>query len=326
MPVRRGCCILSVLSAGSQKRGLKLESTVVNQVAILFIIMGIGFIAKKKNIIDEPTGRKLSELLLMVTMPAMILSSFQFEYSGEMLKNVIVVLEFALAAHIISLLLGILLYRRYRESIKKVLKFITIFSNCGFMGFPLLESLYGKTGVFYGSIYVAVYNLFVWTVGVMIFSGERDIKSIRKAMANPGTIAVFIGMLLFVFSLKLPYPVAKALDMTGAMTAPLAMLIVGSILAGVEFKNLLSGFPLYYGTAVRNILLPIATVFILKAFGFTGVIFGVCVSVIAMPAGANTPIFAELYGGDSLFASKIVAFSTLFSVISIPLVLMISQF
>jgi predicted permease len=237
--------------------------------------MGIGFIARKKNIIDDAAGKKLSELLLMVTSPAMILSSFQFDYSDEMLKNVMVILGFAFAAHILSLLLGLLLYRRYPENIKKVLKFITIFTNCGFMGFPLLESLYGKTGVFYGSIYVAVYNLFVWTVGVMIFSGERDLKSIRKAMLNPSTIAVFIGMFLFLFSLKLPYPVAKALDMTGAMTAPLAMLIVGSILAGVELKSLLSGFPLYYGIAVRNILLPLVTVAILKVFGFNGIVLGV---------------------------------------------------
>lgn len=301
-----------------------MGSTVVNQVTILFIIMGIGFIAKKKNIIDEPTRRKLSELLLMVTMPAMILSSFQFEYSSEMLKNVLTILAFALSAHIISLFLGILLYRRYPENIKRVLKFITIFSNCGFMGFPLLESLYGKTGVFYGSIYIAVYNLFVWTVGVMLFSGERDLKSIRKAVVNPGTIAVFMGMLLFVFSLRLPFPVAKALDMTGAMTAPLAMLIVGSILAGVDFKSLFSGFPLYYGVLIRNIILPLATAAILRVFGFDGVVYGVCVSVIAMPAGANTPIFAELYGGDSLFASKVVAFSTLFSIVSIPLILMVA--
>ena len=300
-----------------------MQITVINQVTILFIIMWIGFIAKKKNIIDDASGKKLSELLLMVTTPAMILSSFQFDYSSEMLKNVVHILLFAFAAHIISLLLGILLYRRYPENIKKVLTFITVFSNCGFMGFPLLESLYGKTGVFYGSIYIAVYNLFVWTAGVMIFSGEKGFKSIRKAMVNPGTIAVFIGMFLFLSSLKLPYPVAKALDMTGAMTAPLGMLILGSILAGVDFKSLFSGFPLYYGILVRNILLPLATVAILKALGFNGVVFGVCVSVIAMPAGVNTPIFAELYGGDSLFASKIVAFSTLFSTISIPLVLML---
>jgi predicted permease len=110
------------------------------------------------------------------------------------------------------------------------------------------------------------------------------------------------------------------------MTAPLAMLIVGSILAGIDFKSLFSGFPLYYGTAVMNILLPLATIAVLKVLGFNGVVYGVCVSVIAMPAGANTPIFAELYGGDSLFASRVVAFSTLFSIISIPLVLMISNF
>jgi len=285
--------------------------------------MGIGFAAKKKEIINEAAGKKLSELLLMITTPAMIVSSFQFKYSKEMLINVLLVLGFAIAAHVLSLFLGKMLYRKYPDNTKNVLKFITIFSNCGFMGFPLLESLYGKTGVFYGSIYVATYNLFVWTVGVMIFSGKRDADGIKRAMVNPGIIAVFVGMILFIFSLKLPFPVAKALDMVGSMTSPLAMLVIGSILAGVNFKSFLSGFPLYYGTAVRNVFLPLMTFTALKFMGFTGVVFGVCVAVMAMPAGANAAIFAEMYDGDSLFASKVVAFSTLFSIVTIPLIMML---
>ena len=316
-------CILKHVVHTVEKRGQKLGSIVVNQVTILFIIMGVGFVAKKINIITEEFSKKLSELLLMVAMPAMILSSFQFDYSSEIIKNVLLVMVFAVAAHILSFCIGILLFRKYPENIRKVLMFTTMFTNCGFMGFPLLESLFGKTGVFYGSIYVAIYNLFIWTAGVMIFNGERGIKSIRKALLNPGTIAVFIGMFLFFFSLRLPYPAAKALDMLGAMTAPLSMLIVGSILAGIDFKSLFSGFPMYYGIAVRNILLPLLTVALLKVIGFNGVVLGVCVSVIAMPAGANTPVFAELYGGDSLFASKVVALSTLFSIVSIPLILML---
>lgn len=301
-----------------------MESSVVNQVAILFILMGIGFIAKKKNIIDDRAAGKFSELMLMVTLPAMILSSFQFDFSSEMLKNVYIILGFSFAAHIVSFFLGILLYRKYPENIKSVLKFITVFTNCAFMGFPLLESMYGKTGVFYGSIYVAVYNIFLWTVGIMIFSGRAGVKNLGKTITNPGTIAVLTGMLLFIFSLKLPYAISKALDITGAMTAPLSMLIIGSFLARADVKSLFSGFPLYFGIAVRNILLPVAAVFVLKAVGLTGVVYGVCISAIAMPAGANTPIFARLYGGDTLFASKIVALSTLFSIVSIPLVIMLA--
>lgn len=293
---------------------------IFNQVVVLFMVMFIGFYAKKKGIITDMVGKKLSELLLRITSPFLVISSFQLEFSQEMLHNVFIVLVFALVAHVFSILFGKVLYYKYPDRVKKIMKFATVYSNCGFMGFPILSSLFGKPGVLYGSIYVAVFNVFLWTNGVMIFKEKKGFD-LKKVITNPGFFSVIIGMLFFVFSISLPAPVSKTLEMVGSMTTPLSMLIVGAVLAEVEIKQLLYGFPLYYVTAVRLLVIPLLTLLVMKLIGVPGVIAGTCVLLVAMPVAATTTIFAEMYDGDAPFASRIVAFSTLASIVTMPLVI-----
>ncbi|MCX7708801.1 MAG: AEC family transporter [Clostridia bacterium] len=301
------------------------STTVLNQVIILFLIMLIGFYARKREIINDSVSKKLSELLLKITSPLLVISSFQVSFTQEILNNVIIVFIFSMAAHAISALLGQVLFQRSKESTRKIMKFSAIYSNCGFMGFPLLESLFGKAGVLFGSVYVAAFNIFLWTNGVMIFNNQKklDRDTIRKALFNPGIVSVIIGMLLFLFSIKLPYPAARTVELVGSMTTPLSMLIVGANLAGCDFRKLLYGFELYYVTAVRLLFIPVLTYMLLKLLGFSGTLLGTCVLLVAMPVAATTTIFAEMYEGDTLFASRVVAFSTLASIFTIPMIMLL---
>jgi malate permease and related proteins len=297
-------------------------SIVLNQVVILFLIMLVGFTAKKRNILNEAAGKKLSELLLYITSPFLIITSFQTPFSRDMLWNAGTVFLFSMGAHGFSVLLGKLLYCRYPENTKRVLKFVSIYSNCGFMGFPVLEGLFGKIGIFYGSIYVMAFNIFIWTNGVMIFTGKKDWKMMRKALFNPGIISVFLGMILFLFSLRLPLPVFRAVELVGGMTVPLSMLIIGALLADADIKGFFSGLSVYYGTFVRLLLIPMIALVVLKVIGFPGQLLQICVLLVAMPAAANTAIFAEMYGADSQLASRCIVISTLLSIITIPLIVL----
>lgn len=292
---------------------------IFNQVAILFIVMVVGFFARKTDIINDEVNKKLSELLLNITAPFMVIASFQFEFSKDMLLNAGIILIISIAIHAFSILIGTLLYGKYPGGIQKVLRFITVFANCGFMGYPVLESLFGKIGIFYGSIYVIAFNVFIWTYGVALFNDQKGSKSLKKAVINPGVISVFIGLVIFVFSIKLPFPVSKAIDMVGSMTTPISMLIVGALLADTNFKDLFKGFSIYYGIAVRLLLLPILALVVLKTAGMKGLLLSIPVVLSGMPAAANTAIFAERYNGDSIFASRAVALSTVLSILTIPL-------
>lgn len=299
--------------------------TVFNQVLILFFIMIIGFIAKKRGIFNSTVNKKLSELLLKVTSPLLVISSFQVDFTQDILKNVLIVFAFAMTAHILSILLGQVLYRRCDTESCKVMKFATVYSNCGYMGFPLLASLFGSIGVLYGSVYMAAFNIFLWTNGVMIFSDSKrlDRQTIKKVLLNPGIVSVAIGILLFIFSLKLPVPVASAVEMVGSMTSPLSMLIIGATIADCELRDLFKGWNLYYITAIRLILIPSIAFVALKLAGLPDMLLKVCVLVVAMPIATTTAIFAELYDSDSIFASRTVVLSTLLSIITIPLFMLI---
>jgi predicted permease len=285
----------------------------------------IGFLARKTGIINDAAGKKLSELLLKITNPLLVFSSFQVDFSRDILNNIIIMFLFSASVILVSILLSQLLFAKYEGKRKKVMKFAAIYSNCGFMGFPVLESLYGRTGILYGSIFVAVFNIFIWTNGIAIFSsrGKLNKESLRKVVLNPGLIMVLAGIALFMLSVRLPGPVAKAVDLVGSMTIPLSMLIVGAVVADCKFRELFKGWDLYYIAAVRLILLPLAAFAVLKILGFPEMLMVVCVLLVAMPAAATTTIFAEIFDSDSVFASRAVVFTTLASIITLPLMMLL---
>lgn len=297
--------------------------TILNQVLVLFLIMIIGFFARKKNIIDEPTKKGLSELLLSVTMPSMLLVSFNYKFSMDMLKNAAVILLASFAIHLSLVFCSKFLYNRFPHNEKSVLRFITVFSNCGFMGYPVIGSVYGKLGIFYTAIYNIPFNILIFSLGVMLFTKEKDLKAMKKEVISPALISIFIGILLFVCSIHLPSQIYNTLNLVGSTTTPLSMILVGSMIAELDFRSLFSGLEVYYGSLVRLILGPLAVLFIMRALGAKGIFLGIPVLITAMPAAANTAIMAEKYGGDSLLASKFVFVTTIFSAVTIPLLLLL---
>jgi malate permease and related proteins len=298
-------------------------SKIVNQVIILFLIMVVGYFARKKDIINSEVNRGLSELLLNITLPFMIIASFNFEFSKDMLYKAGILLFYSFIIHIVSAIVSKYIYHRYPEKTKGVLRFITVFSNCGYMGYPVVESIYGKIGIFYTAIFNIPFNIFCFTLGVMFYTGQKDFKTMKRALVNPGLISVAIGLILFVFSIELPFPVYRTLELVGSTTTPLSMIIIGSMLADIKVKDIFSGFELYYGLVVRLIVIPLVVLFVLKSFGVSGMYLGIPVLISAMPAAANTAVFAEKYGGDSAFASRMIFLTTVLSSITIPLIILL---
>lgn len=302
-------------------------SNVLNQVAVLLLIMLTGFYSGKRNIMGKEVNKKLSELLLKITNPLLVISSFQTAFQKELMISVAIVFIFAVCAHIASALLGMLLFHKFGDARKKIMKFSAIYSNCGFVGFPILGSLFGNLGVLLGSVYVAVFNIFLWTNGVMIFSSveKQSKKMYIRAFANPGIFSVLIGLILFVFSLQLPYAITAAVQLVGSMTVPLSMLIVGANIAACRLSTLFKGMDLFFASAVRLLVLPLLAFFILKLLGFSDMLLSTCVLLVAMPAAATTAIFTEMYEGDTSFAARVVALSTLLSLITVPLIILFLQ-
>jgi hypothetical protein len=298
-------------------------STILNQILTLFIIMVTGIAARKAGIINEQVNKKLSEILLHITSPALIFSSFLFEFSTEKLANAAYVFGFGFIFFIFSILLSMLLFLKHDREVKPVMSAVAVFSNCGYMGFPLLEAVLGKEGVFYGSIYVVVFNIFLWTYGSVIYSGQRSLKTVKNAFISPSMIAVYLGALVFVFQVPLPLPIEKAAESVGSMTMPLAMLIIGAIIAQADVRKVFVGINVYYSTLVRLLVMPLAGLGLSKLLQLPDVASAVCVIALATPAAVATAVFAEKYDRDSLLASKCVTVSTALSLVTIPLIMLL---
>ncbi len=301
---------------------MKFE-TIITQIIVLFLIIIIGFFARKRNIINNEVNKGLTELLLNITLPFLIITSFNFDFSIDMLFKSGVIFVYTLFIFIISYLIGRVMYMKYPQNIKSVLLFTAMFSNCGYMGFPIIQSIYGKEGVFYAAIFNMVFNITIWIVGVALFTGKKDLSTIKKALLNPGTVSVYIGLFIFIFSIKIPGPIYKTFEMVGGMTSPLSMIVIGSMLGEMNIKEVFSSVPAYYSSFIRLIFIPIAVFFILKLLGASGMILGVLTLVSAMPTAVNTAIISEKYGGNSAFASKSVFIATVLSTLTIPLIIML---
>ncbi|MBF0593385.1 MAG: AEC family transporter [Candidatus Omnitrophica bacterium] len=298
---------------------------VINEVLILFMIMAAGFYARRTGMIDAAVNRGLAELLLNITLPLMILSSFNVPFDDRMMTIGIKIFLCSVVFHAGSFLLSGVLSRGFSGDIRNVLRFSAIFSNCAFMGYPVLQSVYGKPGVFYGSIFTVPFIIALWTVGVFIFRGKEEGFSWRKVVFNPGILAVIAGITMFVLSWHLPSPVARACDLLGSTTTPLSMILIGAMLAEMRTRELIGGAAVYYAAFVRLILIPGLAFAVLCLLGFHGTLVGICVISLAMPVAANTAAFAEKFRSDSLFASRCVFVSTLLSVLTIPVFIMLIQ-
>ncbi|MBC8061774.1 MAG: AEC family transporter [Clostridiaceae bacterium] len=298
-----------------------MNSGLLNQVIILFLLMSVGIYARKKNYINKKVNKGLSEILLNITFPLLIISSLNIEFSKEMLNTATHLFIYGVILTLVLIIVSKLIYLKMTKRQQAVLKFSSVFSNCSFMGFPILIQQLGSTGSFYGSVFTIVFNLFAFTYGVMLFTGEKDIKGFKKSILNPNIIAIFIGLIIFIFSIKLPYPISKSISLVGSMTTPLSMLILGALIAEMKVKEVFSDQAVYFAAIVRLIIAPLISILILKSLGASDIIIKVLVIAEAMPTAANTAVFAEKYNGDDGLASKCVFITTALSLLTIPFII-----
>jgi predicted permease len=186
------------------------------------------------------------------------------------------------------------------------------------MGFPVVESVFGKIGVMYASIFVVVFQIFIWTYGVLIFSGTSSKGQLKKALLNPGNVSVLIGILIWVLPFDLPQAVTGSISIMSTLTTPLSMMVVGATLADVPLAGLFKGWALWIGTTARLVVIPLAVFGFMRLVGAHSLPAQIAAFLTAMPAAAQSVIFAERYGADVHLASRMVFVTTVLSALTIP--------
>lgn len=304
--------------------------SLLNTIATLALIMATGFGLRRAGVIDNVFSKNLSTLIVKVAQPMLVISSLiSLECTRENLMRGLgaVVLSFALhtgmgiAAHF-----AVKGFRDADE--RKISEFAIMFTNCGFIGFPIIESLYGKDGLFCGAFYVVGFHLFIWTWGMAILSrGRNDIKlTPKKIFVNFGTIPCLIGFILFLIPWPMPAFLVKTTDYLASLATPISVLITGSLIATGSMRDLFGRFGNYAVSFLRLILFPVVVCVALKLCGLGEfmIIFGTVMA--AMPSASVITMFGELYDINPGYASRIVGITSMLCVVTLPLLVAFASF
>lgn len=297
--------------------------TILNQVFVLFLLMGVGYTLVKTGMIDDNGSTQMTSLLCYVISPAIIVYAFQMKFTVGMFSNFLIVVAATAGIHFFNIVVTHTVFNKKTipdPEKRIVMRFAGVYSNCGFMGFPLLQGLAGTNGLFYGAAYNGVFNLFSWTHGMQLYSGKVNKKSILKAVLNPNVIAVIVGALFYMFSITLPRPIYSTVKYISQLNTPLSMIIIGTTITQIPLRKIFSGGLVWVGALVRNIFIPFSLLFLLHAVGLRGELLLCCMIPAACPAAGVTVLFAKLTGKDVVFPAKLMTLSTLMSLITMPII------
>ena len=290
---------------------------VMKQLITMSLIALTGFIFAKVFKVEDSQQKILSKILLYLINPFMVVKSFNLEFNADKLVQFAFVLVIALIIHAVMILIG------FFSSKEQVDRLAVCFTNCGFIGIPLIRGVFGDEGVFYLMGYLVVFNVVIWTYGYYIMSGSINLK---KIITNPNIIAVVIGILIFCSPWTLPEFIAKPVTMIGDLNTAVSMLLIGILLANFKpADGKLYALKIARVSLLRHVVCALVNIAILylvwklfpnvpdcRVLLFVVLICSMC------PAATTIPGFAVLFNHDETYASLIISFTSLISMIALP--------
>lgn len=325
----------------------------------LFIMMIPGVILKKCHLVTDVFGKGVSNLVLYVAQPALIIFAY-LAYEGEenIIADIIWVFLLSVVAHILFSVVALSLFRGAEDGRRRMLRFATVFSNAAFMGIPLISEIMSPKATIYASIYNITFNLFLWSLGVYFCTARRDedgdgtpdgedksaiVKknpiSPLKVILHPVNIASAIGLICLLFSVRERlggiFPIENqpidglivgSFEKLKHLVAPLSMVVIGLRIPEISFRGAFRDKYLYLFLALRHLLLPGAVLMMLWGFTAAGLPINTTVGKVvlilaATPAATSATMFAEKYDCDSVYTSRTVTISTLISIATMPLLI-----
>lgn len=312
-----------------ERNGLMEVEVILHQMLQLFIMMFLGYLLYKVKLIDGDLIKKLTKLLLHVTLPAMILASvLEQEGSEKDIGAVAEVFAVGVIVYVLLPLISILVVKLMHLPKKDqgLYAFMMAYSNVGFMGFPLMDALFGKTAVFYAGIINIAFNISVFTLGVILMHiGHSDNKKTLewKKLMTPGISISLLSIIFYLLDVALPEDVVSVVSSVGNVTTPLAMILIGATLATMNFRAIFNDWHVYPFAAVRQIVLPLIFWPILSFFIRDTFILSVVYILLLLPIANTSVLFAMEYDGNEQLAAKSVFITTVLAIVTVPLMLMI---
>lgn len=282
---------------------------ILRQTGILFLLLALGFLASKLGWLSRETRGGISNILLYIVTPCVIVQSFQYPSSAEKWRAMGVEAAILAAFMLLGLAAGLLVFRKEGGARRATATFGTAMGNVGFMGVPVIGALVGDEGMLYVSVAMAVFNAICWTVGVRVF--DKKAFQPKVLATSPVLYSVAIGLLLFLFQWRLPALIDGVTEMVAAVATPLSMMVVGAILAESPAGAILKDRTAVLSAASRLILIPLLVLGTCTLVGIRGEMRMILVLISGMPSATNTVLLSLVFHGDEELGSRMVVLSTL---------------
>ncbi len=299
--------------------------TVIQQVGMLSVVMALGFIVVKTGYVEAKVKDAISKLIVKLILPCLIISSISAkDFETELLGDMAIVFGLSVFSILTLFFLGVLTAKLFKipQATQTVHKMLSSVGNVIFIGYPILIAMYGDMGFFYAITYWLLNDLFLWTVGVILFSKENPENrgAFWKKLLNPNTISFAVAIFMFVLGIKLPPIVDTALTGVGALTTHLSMIFIGMALATVDVKAAVKKWWIFVMAPLKLVIMPMIFILLFRSLGIKEILFGVVVLEAAMPAQTVLTILANEYGSDYEYAAVAMFITTIASMFTLPLV------
>lgn len=303
---------------------------IVINIFLIFALILVGFVAGKAHLVSEQASKDLSAILVEITLPASIFSSMLRELETDLLINAALLFFIGFACLALEYGAGRLLVKffRIRKENQGLFLYNSMFTNASFMGFPVANAIFGSVGVFLASIVNLSLTITTFSFGIGLVRGDQESKekfSLRKNVFTNINIAIILGMICFLTGFRLPEPAETFIAYFANVTTPMSMLVVGLNMSKGRARDLMTDRDAHLLTITRLIVMPLLLFGILKLLplGAYPLVAQMILVVFAMPVPALCLILSEKYGGNTQFAVTTIFQTTLFSIVTIPLLLLL---
>ena len=303
---------------------MDLAMIAAQQVIALFFLILAGFVVTKIGALPIQGKKVISDLLIYLVMPAMIINSFIRDYDPNTLHNLLQTFWLSAILLVGGAVATIFVTARMKGDDRYIFRFACIFSNAGYMGIPLIRALFGEESLLYASAFLAVFNLLIHSFGYATVNRNATGKEIIHSIShNPCMISVCIGLLIYLLQIPIPHVIAQPIGMVGDMTTPISMILTGMTIAGSNLKRLLSKKQILGICAIRLLLIPVLALGLFRIMGVAGMVPTVVLIQQACPCAAVTTVYAVQFDHDEDLAAGAVVFSTLLSILTLPVYIFI---
>ncbi len=292
----------------------------IEKMLVLFFAMAAGFVCGKRGWLDDTANRTISRLVVMLTNPMLALSSVMGKERLMSNRQVLALTGISFALILSCMLLSQVVVRllHAEDADRGLLRFLFSFCNISYIGYPVVQSLFGMDASFYVTVLVLCSQLIMWSYGIHLVSGHGKFRWQWSILKNHCLIASSTAYIIYLTGLKVPNVLASACSFLGQTTSPLIMLITGSALALMPLKNVFTNGRLYAMYAIKLVVLPVCAYFLLRNVLSDGLLLGVIITFLCIPSATNATNIAYLYGGNHELASSGVMLSTLLSMFTLP--------